>query len=150
MRKLYILLCITLFAVSGCEKDDFCIDPVTPNLIIRFYDDANPTSIKSVADIHVWAENKDSIFTNTSLDSISIPLDVNTNQTIYNISKGTTQDQITVSYDVEEVFVSRSCGYKAIFNNVTISNSSNWIQSVNPTTINTIENEFRAHVQIFH
>lgn len=149
MKKACLILLVFL-SLIGCEKDDFCIEPVTPNLIIRFYDATNMTEFKAVNDIHVWADGKDSIFTNTSLDSIAIPLDINANQTIYNISKGTNQDQITIDYDIEEVFVSRSCGYRAIFNNINISNTNGWIISVDPTTISTIENERKAHVQIFH
>lgn len=153
-KSLFILLLVSLF--TSCEKDDFCIEPVTPNLIIRFYDASNTSDTKSVSELHVWPEGRDNIYTDVVTDSIAIPLDVNNNQTIYNLSKGTTQDVLTIDYEVEEVFVSRSCGFKAIFNNVTISTTNNWIVSLSTdsvtstTTITTIEDESAAHVQISH
>lgn len=141
----------------SCEKDDFCIDPITPNMIIRFYDATNTPNTKSVSNLSVNPEGLDVIYSNESLDSILIPLDVTSNQIIYNFSKGNNQDIITIDYDVEEVFVSRSCGFKAIFNNVTVTSdvSNDWIIGLTETlentiTIPTIENESAAHLQIFH
>ncbi len=141
----------------SCEKDDFCIDPITPNMIIRFYDATNTSNTKSVSNLSVNPEGLDVIYSNESLDSILIPLDVTSNQIIYNFSKGNNQDIITIDYDVEEVFVSRSCGFKAIFNDVTVTSdvSNNWIIGLTETlqntiTIPTIENESAAHLQIFH
>ena len=141
----------------SCEKDDFCIDPITPNMIIRFYDATNTSNTKSVSNLSVNPEGIDVIYSNESLDSILIPLDVTSGQVIYNFSKGNNQDIITIDYDVEEVFVSRSCGFKAIFNNVTVTSdvSNDWIIGLTETlentiTIPTIENESAAHLQIFH
>ena len=58
---------------------------------------------------------------------------------------------------MEEVFVSRSCGFKAIFNNVSVSSdvSNDWIIGLTETLENTIiiptiDNETAAHVKIFH
>ena len=141
----------------SCEKDDFCIDPITPNMIIRFYDATNTSNTKSVSNLSVNPEGLDVIYSNESLDSILIPLDVTSGQIIYNFSKGNNQDIITIDYNVEEVFVSRSCGFKAIFNNVTVTSdvSNDWIIGLTETlentiTIPTIENESAAHLQIFH
>lgn len=151
MRKhLYILLLISL-SIIGCEKDDFCVDPITPNLIIRFYDANDQTALKTISNLYVWPEGRDSVVVNAVTDSIAIPLDVASGQTIYNFSNGTTQDQITIDYTTQEIFVSRSCGFKAIFNNVTFTPViTTWISSISPTTVTTIENESAAHVQIFH
>ena len=39
MKKYIFLLFICFVGISSCEKDDFCVqDPVTPNLVLRFYD----------------------------------------------------------------------------------------------------------------
>ena len=126
-------------------------------MIIRFYDATNTSNTKSVSNLSVNPEGLDVIYSNESLDSILIPLDVTSGQIIYNFSKGNNQDIITIDYDVEEVFVSRSCGFKAIFNNVTVTSdvSNDWIiglteTSENTITIPTIENESAAHLQIFH
>lgn len=157
MKKYYLFLSLIALLISSCEKDDFCIEPITPNLIVRFYNATNISETKAVNDLTINISNLDSIYTNVSLDSIVIPLDVTSNQIIYNFSSGTNVDILTIDYEIEEVFVSRSCGFKAIFNNVTITSdvSNDWIIGLTETlentiTIPTINDESAAHVQIFH
>ena len=157
MKKHYLLLSFIALLVSSCEKDDFCIEPVTPNMVIRFYNATNITQTKSVENLSVNPEGLDELYSNANLDSILIPLDVTSNQIIYNLSSESNIDVITKNYDVEEVFVSRSCGFKAIFNNVSVSSdvSNDWIIGLTETlentiTIPTIDNETAAHVKIFH
>ena len=150
MRKYYLLLTLIALLVSSCEKDDFCIEPITPNMVIRFYNATNITQTKSVEDLSVTPEGFDELYSNANLDSILIPLDVTSNQIIYNLSSESNIDIITINYDVEEVFVSRSCGFKAIFNNVSVTSdvSNDWIIGLTETlentiTIPTIDNETR-------
>jgi hypothetical protein len=157
MKKYYLFLSLIALLISSCEKDDFCIEPITPNMIIRFYNATNISETKAVNDLTINISNLDSIYTNVSLDSIVIPLDVTSNQIIYNFSSGTNVDILTIDYEIQEVFVSRSCGFKAIFNNVTITSdvSNDWIIGLTETlentiTIPTINDESAAHVQIFH
>ena len=157
MKKYYLFLSLTALLISSCEKDDFCIEPITPNMIIRFYNATNITETKAVTDLTVNPNDLDSIYINVSIDSIVIPLDVTSNQIIYNFSSGTNVDILTINYEIEEVFVSRSCGFKAIFNNVTVTSdvSNDWIIGLTETlentiTIPTIDDESAAHIQIFH
>jgi hypothetical protein len=157
MKKYYLFLSLIALLISSCEKDDFCIEPITPNMIIRFYNATNISETKAVNDLTINISNLDSIYTNVSLDSVVIPLDVTSNQIIYNFSSGSNLDILTIDYEIEEVFVSRSCGFKAIFNNVTITSdvSNDWIIGLTETlentiTIPTIDDESAAHVQIFH
>tara|TARA_B100000768_G_scaffold100624_1_gene93706 strand:- start:49204 stop:49677 length:474 start_codon:yes stop_codon:yes gene_type:complete len=157
MKKYYLLLSLIALLVSSCEKDDFCIEPITPNMVIRFYNATNITQTKPVEDLSVNPEGFDELYSNANLDSILIPLDVTSNQIIYNLSSESNIDIITINYDVEEIFVSRSCGFKAIFNNVSVTSdvSNDWIIGLTETlentiTIPTIDNETAAHVKIFH
>ena len=157
MKKYFLFLSLIALLISSCEKDDFCIEPITPNMIIRFYNATNISETKAVNDLTINISNLDSIYTNVSLDSIVIPLDVTSNQIIYNFSSGTNVDILTIDYEIEEVFVSRSCGFKAIFNNVTVTSdvSNDWIIGLTETlentiTIPTIDDESAAHIQIFH
>jgi hypothetical protein len=157
MKKYYLFLSLIALLISSCEKDDFCIEPITPNMIVRFYNATNISETKAVNDLTINISNLDSIYTNVSLDSVVIPLDVTSNQIIYNFSSGSNLDILTIDYEIEEVFVSRSCGFKAIFNNVTVTSdvSNDWIIGLTETlentiTIPTIDDESAAHVQIFH
>lgn len=145
---------------NACEKDDICLSSVTPKLILRFYDAANPSTLKSVQNISVWVQGKDTLsnYKSANLDSIAIPLNTNASQTVYNIKKNSVNgnivnnstNQLTITYTTEDVYVSRSCGFKTIFNTVTITASNGWVQSFTPSTLTTINNETKAHVKIFH
>lgn len=146
-----LLLCFVLLINNACEKDDFCLkNPITPNLVLRFYDDINKETLKSVSNLYVWAEGKDTIFNSVSLDSIYIPLNSITTETVYNLSTGNTINQFTIKYTPKEEYVSRSCGYKVIFNEVSFSSDNTWIKDFTPTTLTTIDKQDTAHVQIYH
>ncbi|AMC10341.1 hypothetical protein Lupro_03325 [Lutibacter profundi] len=150
MKKNYVLIFIFLFTFLSCEKDDICVETTTPNLIIKFYDNDDPTVIKQVTELTVWAETKDSIYINKSLDSIIIPLNLNENFTKYILENNTIKDTVKFTYNRNDIFVSRSCGYKTIFENLQIeSNTTNWIKSISINN-STIDNEKATHIYIFH
>ena len=161
MKKNIIYILFLAFAFNSCEKDDICLSPTTPKLILRFYDAADPTATKSTQNLSVWADGKDTLSTykSVALDSIAIPLNVNDTQTIYHLKTNSVDgniannvsNTITINYTTKDEYVSRSCGFKTIFNNITISsNNGGWIQSFTPNSLTTINNETSAHVQIFH
>ena len=150
MKKYILFLVLIVLFAASCEKDDFCIDPITPNLIIRFYDFDNQTTTLAVDDLSVWPEDRDTIILNQVTDSIVIPLDVNNSETIYNFRMGDIIDQMTITYTVDEIFVSRSCGFKANFNDLdAMQESSNWIEGFSIIST-TVEDESAAHIEIFH
>lgn len=145
-----LILFLSSLLLNSCEKDDICVLPTTPKLIIRFYDNSDPENTKEVENLTVSVEAADStIYDGVTTDSIAIPLDVNSTQTIYNLSRGDVQDQLQIDYEIEEIFVSRSCGFKANFNNLSISSTNNWIQSFEIIS-SSITSENSAHVQIRH
>jgi hypothetical protein len=150
MRKYLILLVILSFTLSNCEKDDICIETTTPKLIVVFYNNDIPATKKAVTSLTVSADSNVNIYENKSIDSIAIPLDLTKNSTLYKFKSGTITDSINFTYDRRDVFVSRSCGYKTIFENLQIeSRTANWIK--NDTLKNTIiDNETATHLNIFH
>ena len=157
-NSIYILFLALVF--TACEKDDICLSPTTPKLVVRFYDNANQTALKSVERLSIWADGKDtlSIYKSVLLDSVAIPLNVNTTQTIYHLKTNTVDgnkannliNTITINYTTTEEYISRSCGFKTIFNNVTISSNNGWIQSFTPTSLTKIDTQTSAHVKIYH
>lgn len=64
------------------------------------------------------------------------------------------EDIITISYDREELFVSRACGFRTVFKNVTVrieDDGDTWvklIQSVNDNQ--SVEDEANTHFNLFH
>ena len=141
----------------ACEKDDFCVsNPVTPNLIIRFYNAAATDELKGVSTISVWADDLDTIYNDVTTDSIAIPLNTLTTNTNYNFMDGTGKiESFSFSYSTEDEYVSRSCGFKVIFNEVIVTNTTTeegdkWVSSFTPDTITTVDNQNSAHVKIYH
>jgi hypothetical protein len=163
VKKRILLLVFFIGIISACEKDDFCIEnPVTSKLIIDFYDDTNRETLKKVERFSIIAVGQpDSLFTNVSTESrISIPLNSLTKETVFKLKKNTTTNgaeadnliaTFTITYDKREEFVSRSCGFKVVFNNLTFSSETNsWITDFTPTTVINLDDQSEAHVQIFH
>jgi len=158
MKRNIIFLLILVLSCVSCEKDDICIDSTTPNLIIRFYNISATDSIKKVDSLSVLnLDDNVPIANNTitaSTDSIAIPLSVLNDKTTYILTANNNNDTITIAYTRIDDFVSRSCGYKTLYNNVVVSvktDNNNWIQQIG--TVNSpqnIENEKEAHIKIWH
>lgn len=154
MKKIVVLLFLSITIFSSCEKDDFCIqNPVTPNLVLEFYDANNRETLKNFSSITVWsesAENDDNLFENITGNRLEIPLNQFTTETVYNFSQNGVINQFTIKYSTEDVYASRSCGFRVIFNNVSFDSDNTWIRSFTPETLSTIDNQNETHVQIFH
>ena len=137
MKRYITLLVLAFVLIISCEKDDICLENTTPNLMLKFYDFENDTLVKTIKIDSIRVLNKALIsnYTAQSFDSILIPLDVNQYATSYQITSGNLADTIYFSYDRNDIFVSRSCGYKTNFENLTIdSTTNNWIKAYNINT----------------
>jgi hypothetical protein len=166
-----LLFLLIIIGTWSCERDDICAESTstTPHLIIRFYDINNQTTLKNARNLTVTGEGSaDEIISNKTVDSIVLPLKFDSENTInttrFILEKNTDYrldtnpltnsnvDIIDVKYTPQFVFVSRACGYKAIFADLQISRDAdddNWI--INTEVINpTIENENAAHINIYH
>lgn len=168
MRKYLKLLLIPIFLIPqfSCERDEICLEDITPKLIIRFYNNDIQTEIKSVFNLTVNIEGIDGDYSNETItavtDSIAIPLKVTENITRFILTipgdetEGTEAnlDTITVIYNQEDIFVSRACGYKTIFNETIpglVDDDDNWIKDLETKTDpQQIIDENAAHVKIFH
>ncbi len=174
----FIPFLIIAVILSSCEKDDICAEatPTTPELILRFYDISSQDDTKSVTGLRITGfddNNEEVVISGLSLvttDSINLPLRTDANETKFKFHKdyavnnnGTPDDAsddiilgnpdlVTIRYEREDVYVSRACGFKTIFNNLSFSfeqDGDTWI--INSEITNAIvENEFKAHVKIFH
>ncbi len=152
LKKIYSFIFLSALFFS-CEKDDTCLSPMTPKLILRFYDASDPGTIKSVANLSLIAlPNNDTLINNEEKDSLSIPLNVNKNDCKFILAKGTNNDTISLSYVRKNIFVSKSCGYKTIFNDFQASiqsDNQNWMDYLKINT-HKINIDTTAHVKIFH
>jgi hypothetical protein len=126
MRNLVgaLLLLLLGLLLSRCEKDDICDQntPTTPRLVIRFFDANNPTVPKNVTQLSVIGLGMEvplGVFNGVS--TIQIPLATTQDQTQYRFILNSTnqailnEDNLGFFYQRENIFVSRACGYKTIF-----------------------------------
>jgi len=149
----FILGIFLVTLVTNCEVDDICTETVlTPKLIVKFYDNDDLTLPKKVTGIYVWAEGKDSLYEDATADSLLLPLNNLTNTTKYLLSIGNQIDTLLVSYDKEDIFVSRSCGYKTNFSlPANPSITQHWINGISMNeTPQPVVNQNKAHVKIYH
>jgi hypothetical protein len=163
--KSSVILIIFLITIS-CETDEICLEDTTPHLIVRFYNQNIPDELKSVLNLKVNIEGIEGEYDNETIkvftDSISIPLMVTENKTRFIFTlpgdeeEGTKDnlDTITLIYTQEDIFVSRSCGYKAVYHNAKVTltqDGDNWIKFLEPTADPLeIIDENLAHVKIYH
>lgn len=150
-----------MLALCACTRDDIC-DPnttATPLLIVTFKNNANPLQAKNVTNLTIVKNDIDStvVFRANDTDSIAIPLDTDTDITELlfilnddNNEETTNGDLLLFSYQREETYVNRACGFKTTYSNFDtdiIEDEDNWITSFQILQT-TIIDEIEAHLSI--
>ena len=178
MKKIVSLLLFVIITSYSCEKDDICDanTPTTPRLVIDFYNISSPSVNKNVTNLKVIGDGmKDGIIFNpgatsdeqylTNGSSISIPLKTDANSTKYKfiLNSGNSNptlidtDEVTFIYTRNDVFVSRACGFKtlfefvptnSIFHTAVPATKSKWMQVISIQK-NNIDNENETHIKVF-
>ncbi|QLC65354.1 hypothetical protein LPB248_03350 [Flavobacterium sp. LPB0248] len=176
MKKLISLLLLFTFGLSSCEKDDVCDPntPTTPRLVITFYDISNPTKTRNVSNLKVIGEGMeqgivfneslavdDSLRYVTNGSTVMIPLKVNDSTTTFKFISNSfnpasiNTDVLKFNYTPQNVYVSRACGFKTIFQlrNVlpivqTDPDGSIWMTDVELENPN-IESENETHIKVY-
>ncbi|MCK7590453.1 DUF6452 family protein [Subsaxibacter sp. CAU 1640] len=169
------MLVFIIIGTSSCERDDICAEATqtTPHLVIEFYDINDPDVLKDVRQLSVRGFDRDDnplddITVESPFSSITLPLYFqNEGENVvsrFSIEKDTdfrldsdpatesNVDIIEISYTPQFEYVSRACGYKSIFTNLSITvvqDGNNWILS-NEVIFTTIENENEAHILLRH
>ena len=163
MKKIAFIALSLLVAVSfwNCEKDDICAEgtPVTPRVIIEFFDAADPETPKNVTNLGVIASGFTEGFAFNGTNKIEVPLRTNVDTTDLDfVLNGADNDPandetitLTFNYERSNVFISRACGYKTIFNltNVLPNDfTGTWISNFTIEQPNII-NENETHIKIY-
>jgi len=150
MKNIFLIL---MLALISCQ-DDFCAEATTPNLVIRFYDKSTVDDTLKNINLVVNADNLDFLFDGTTaIDSLYVPIKTTENTVTYNLSildSIGSEEQLTINYTIEDVYVSQACGYKSIFRNFTLSSTqNNWIGDIVQVKTEIINDE-QAHIKIYH
>ena len=145
----------------GCSRDDICSGETltTPKLVIVFKNVLNPTEGKAVSGFSIKADysNDVTVLETTSTDSIAIPLRTAANETRFRFIQNTDTnseniDIVTFNYETNELYVSRACGFKTNYSNLTAEvtdDAVNWIQNIIIEN-QLVEDEQEAHITILH
>lgn len=163
MQRLAIafLLLLTVSIYAGCTVDDICSEETqtTPNMVISFANNRISGVAKPLDSLKITNLDYDKVVWNAPADTIGIPLSTESESSTYSFT--ILKDNITYTniyqfdYNLEEVYVSRACGYKMRYNNLeaeSIPNedsTSTWVKNI--TVLNSIvEDEKNAHITILH
>ncbi len=162
MKKVIVpilFLLITILAVFSCEKDDICLDSEakTSKLIIRFKDNNNHSLYKDATLLAIKGIGNADVIDFGTTDSIAIPLKTDLDLTQFEFLKNyeeTTEnsDQLDFNYTRTDEFISRACGYRTVFENLSttiINDTNNWILDYEIVQT-TITNEDEKHLIIYH
>lgn len=163
---LKLVLILMVFVIQwSCERDEICLEEITPKLIIRFYNENNPNELKSVLGLTVKIEGIEGDYTDETIsnftDSIAIPMPVTENRTNFILTVptddqdvSTNTDTLTLVYSQEDIFISRACGYKTVYNDTfasIVQDDDNWMKDLDTKTDRfQVIDENTAHVKIYH
>ncbi|WP_203258272.1 DUF6452 family protein [Hyunsoonleella ulvae] len=183
MKKVSVLAFILLLVCNySCERDDLCpaATQTTARLFIEAFDVSIPDDSKNIFGLRIEGINENGEsngvlenYQGVSSSELILPLRTDADMTQYRLYQDSTindngtpddttddfiegnADVITITYIREDVFVSRACGFKTVFNNVQIEvdtdDTDQWIQSIRAVNDNQIvENEAEAHFILLH
>lgn len=163
--KSFVLIAILAIFFSSCERDDICAEstPVTPLLVIDFFDIENPTEPKTPVNLTIREVDGDTLEGSPfNSSTISIPLRTNADQTnfLFILNTGSEEletpentDGFSVNYVRIEEYISKACGFRITYDaldpNRTAETNGFWIQDIQVTNT-TVDDETSTHIQIFH
>jgi len=165
-RFLTALGLLALFFIPGCEKDDLCDEAArtTPRLIVNFFDFANPTTPKNVNSLEIIGDGaSDPLGTFNGVSQVELPLRTTDDFTRYSLRINSNNeafdntDYLQFNYTRDNIYVSRACGYKTVFDldgtsayMLTDAEPADglWISHVFVNTLE-IDNENETHVNIY-
>jgi len=186
MKKIaaIIILILSFCGFSSCEKDDICAEgtSTTPRLVIEFYNSRVRDTLKSVTNLKVIGEGmangvvfNESVTTDAQYlsngNKIYLPLKLDAETVTYSfiLNFGNTDstlvftDKLQFNYMHKNIYVSRACGYKMLFdlnngngtlpnplvlNDNPATNTGNWISDIEVVKYN-LENEDETHLKIY-
>ena len=160
-NKPFVFLFFLGLFVASCEKDDICNEgtPGTPRVVIRFYDQNNPSQFKSVSGFAFKEINQEKAYRLLSGDSTALPMDLSKAYTRYAVIISS-NDSITIADtlqfnhgDRKDIYSRRACGFSAEYRlmdpPITVIGSPTWyIRST--ILLDSIRNEDQAHLAIYH
>lgn len=152
-----LLSLVGLVIFYACEKDDVCVDRITPRLFVQFYKSRDHTTEEpatlTLGNFTITTLEKggkwNALYSNATADSVYLPLhiDADTSKFTINIDEKRT-DVLTIWYQRKSQFVSKACGLRTIYINLRETHTADSIKSI---TINRedILDEYKPGLSIY-
>ena len=154
LRFFLAIISLIFLGITACRKDDICTGDATPDLKINFFDNNNPTTEKQVGSLYVTAlPQQDTLIAGSSnVIELSLPLNVNDDESNFVFTSDQNEDTLIFHYTREQVFISKSCGYKILFHQLNVdlqSDNDNWIKQIDIIKHDVITDTL-VHLKIYH
>lgn len=156
MKKLIFAVVIFsgIFAVS-CEEDDVCVGEGTPYLTVVFRNNLGTQNLRDSLTI----ESADNIEFNdavlvlpkTFTDSVKLPLGgLDDSQTFFRIKRRSNPqtDILTVNYTTKSEYVSKACGFRITYEDLSYTSTFNHFQAIDPSESNVLTDETTTNLYI--
>ncbi len=152
MRRLLVILS-GLVLLTACERDDLCLEKPAADMNTLFIN--HITQEREAVELMVLY-GQDTVVQQRATDSLHIPLPVDTSRVTYRFIKNpgnnSNTDQVEISYTIDEIFISKACGFKTVFTGLQmhlINDSDNWIKQIE-IVLPEIKTDTLNHVKIYH
>lgn len=159
MKKRFLIGAIffSVITVISCEEDDVCVGEGTPFLTVVF---RNPLNNANAVDTLTVIESKtpdfadsDTVYEKIYTDSIKLPLGgLDNNISYFKIKRRSNPDTdvLQVGYTPKSNFVSKACGFRVTYEELTYEATFNQIEYLNPGESNVLEDESKTNLYIIY
>ena len=177
MKKIIAAFLFIGFFFAACEKDDICdpSTPTTPRLVLQFYNKNNVSLTRATTNLKITGAGLTNPLLNANGGTtwndtiVYLPLRVNALSTKYTLTLNADDTDLTndktdileINYTKNDVYISRACGFKTLFNlfgdplrdpfilnNTPDVTDGNWMKNVQVIQ-SQINDENEAHIKIF-
>lgn len=157
MKKPFLItfLLLSIILMISCEEDDVCVGEGTPYLTVVFRNNLNTENYSDTFTIY---SSSDENFTDETLlyeevetDSIKLPLGgLNASQTFFKIQRQSNSDSdtLTVNYTTKSEFVSKACGYRITYEDLSYQTTFYHINYLEPSESNVLQDESNTNLYI--
>lgn len=129
VRILFPLLIMVLLYLQGCTSGS-CDEPTEAllNISLQYTDSENKAMVDSITVFGAGTVDQ-LLYDTVSTSTLSLPMNPAEASLQFVIRKGQYDDTITIDYDTELIFISKSCGYSFFYKIKEISYSTNRIDN---------------------
>lgn len=159
MKPIKLLFLFSFFVfLYSCEDDEICIESLTSklNTSVTAKDSTSVFSLSNLKVTDITRDKNEVVFTDSTATSFKVSLPINDSIVTYKIdlafassdslqTKAAVSENLTVNYKTTNEYVSKACGFKAVYKDINYSTTG--ILTINAPK-NKINNENETHINL--